>query len=131
MTECERATLPPDTYYTPERIDAILRQWPAFVSRSEGMRSTQPDALRPAKGRRGDALRSADTCADVSKAMVLALSVGGLEWRTVELRRLGWTFGQMAASLHLGKQTVYEAYQLALIKMAVCLGWEPPSEEPE
>ncbi len=119
-----------ETYYDPQRIDSILKNWPAFVSRSEGMRSTQPEALRPAKGRRGDALRSADVTADVSQAMVACLSVGGAGWRAVEARRWGWTFGMIAVRYHVTKQSIHESYWLAITQMAAFLGWvEPPKDE--
>jgi hypothetical protein len=126
ISEGKRWAVDDDTYscwYTPETIDRILRNWPVYVSRSQHLGHANADAHRPAKGKRGDALRSADLTADVSKAMVAVLLIGGLEWRTVELRRHGHTFGQMASALHVGKQTVYDGYQIALVKMAGYLGW--------
>lgn len=112
-----------ETYYSPERIDQILRQWPAFTSRAENLHSTLPEALRPTKGRTSDPLRSADTCADIAQAMVACLSVGGAGWRAVEARRWGWTFGMMAIRYHVTKQSIHESYWLALKQMAAFLGW--------
>lgn len=112
-----------DSFYSPERIDQILRQWPAYESRAQGYRSPHPDALRPSKGPVVSGNVTAAICADIAQAMVTCLAIGGQEWRTVELRRVGYTFGQIAATLHVGKQTAHEAYWVAVGRMALFLGW--------
>ena len=116
-------------YYTPERIDQILRQWPAYESRAEGYRSPLPDALRPSKGPVLSGSVTSAICADLGRAMVQALLIGSLEWRTVEYRRLGYTFGMMARDLHLGKQTAHNSYWSGVERMAVCLGWVAEEEK--
>lgn len=124
----------PDSYYTPERIDRILRDWPAYESRAEHVASSWPDAHRPARGGgKSDTLVSADVCADIASAMVASLEVGSIEWKTIEYRRQGWTFGRMGSELHMAKQSAWERYQAALVKMATALGWreETPDLTPD
>jgi hypothetical protein len=112
-----------ESFYSPSRIDSILKSWPAYESRAQGYRSPHPDALRPSKGPVVSGNVTAAICADITQAMVACLSVGGIEWRTVEYRRLGWTFGMMGHELHMTKQSAHERYWLAITQMAVCLGW--------
>ncbi len=112
-----------DSYYTPERIDQILRQWPAYESRAEGYRSPMPDALRPSKGPVLSGSVTSAICADISQAMVSALEVGSVGWRTVTLRRCGWSFGMMGRDLHMAKQSAWEQYQKSISMMARVLGW--------
>jgi hypothetical protein len=122
-----------EQYYSPERIDAILKAWPAYESRAQGYRSTLPDALRPSRGPVISGNVTAAICADILQALVACCDVGGVEWRTVQYRRQGWTFGQMAHDLHVGKQTAHAAYWAAITRMAMGLGWVPEDEgaEPE
>lgn len=117
-----------DTYYTPERIDRILREWPRYESQAENCRSTLPDALRPAHGNRADPLVWADVRADVERAMVMSLRQWSLEWNTVDHVRRGYSLNTVATTLRLRKADVLAAYERACLQMATYLGWIAPRE---
>ena len=112
------------SYYTPERINTILRNWPRYQSQAEGCRSTAPDALRPAKGRRGDQLSGADIRADIERAMVAVLPYHSLEWRVVVHIMQGASLARMQAPLGVRDAAISGAYDDACQRMAVFLGWE-------
>jgi hypothetical protein len=118
-----------ECHYSPEVIDRVLKAWPAYESRAEGYRSSLPDALRPSHAPVMSGNDGAVICADIAHAMVACLEIGGVEWRTVEARRLGASFGQMAADLHVGKQTAHAAYWQGITRMAQHLGWVAPRDE--
>lgn len=112
-----------ESYYTPERINTILRNWPRYQSQAEGCRSTAPDALRPAKGKRGDQLAGADVVADVEKALVSVLVQWGIEYTVVVSVMRGYSLTRIAGCYQIGKGRVVEAYDAGCVKMASYLGW--------
>lgn len=112
------------SYYTPERIDTILRNWPRYQSQAEGCRSSAPDALRPARGKRSDQLASADTVADIEVAIVMTLPRWSLAWQTVDHVQRCFSLTQVASTLHIRKEDVLHAYDEATKSLAIYLGWE-------
>lgn len=116
-----------DKFYSPEKIDQVLRSWPAYVSQAENIHSTLPEALRPSKGRAGDSLRHADILADLTRAVLATVEVDSLEWRLIEGRTRCLSFGMMAVQLRIPKTTIYRHYEAAVLRIALFLGWQ---EEP-
>lgn len=118
----------PETYYTPEQIDRILRAWPRYQSAAEGCRSSLPDALRPSQGRHGDPLAAADTVADIERAMIAVVVYYSLEWRVVVHIMQGSSLARMQAPLGVRDAAISAAYDVACRRMALFLGWVEATE---
>lgn len=117
------------SYYSPTRIDHILREWPRYQSDAEGCRTSVPDAHRHGKGQRHDALRAADIVADIERAIAICLRQWSLEWNAVDHVQRGYSLSQVAATLRLRKDDVLHAYDAATTRMAGYLGWvEEPTD---
>lgn len=116
-------------YYTPARLDSLLRDWPALTSEAESPSAPQyvSSGAQPAKGGFKDRKRAAVIVADVERSM-LVLRVWSLEWNLIDHVRRGYSFDRICEALHIGKQTAHSGYWLAVERMAVALGWEPPKE---
>jgi len=56
-------------YYSPARIDRLLRAWPQLVAQAEGLHSPTLDAFRPARGKPTDPMAAADVVADLTCAL--------------------------------------------------------------
>lgn len=91
-----------DTYYSPARLDGILRRWPEWLALAETPRSARhlndpacqpgracsygaPVGIRDSKGHHHDQLRGADVVADVERAWG-SLRYGSLEWQVINYR---------------------------------------------
>ena len=142
VAKVERVQPAADRYYTVERIDHWLRNWPLLVSLAETPRSSRhyltmehrlrrgpcPEEQRvgQAGGYHGDPLQYADILADIEQAWVHLK--GGQRWSAefavVEytMQRRSWS--ELAAAWRVGKEVVAAAYERALVMMAEYLGWK-------
>lgn len=118
-----------ELWYTPERIDRILKEWPAYESQAQGYRASLPDALRPSHGPVVSGNVGACVLADVARAMLAVVEVDSLEWRVLEGRTRCLTFRAIADQLRIPKSTAHETYQRTVLRMAIFLGWEEPSPD--
>lgn len=117
-----------ELYYTPERVDRILRNWPRYQAAAEGLRSSLPDSLRPARGKRSDRLGGADIVADVERALALAVRPHTLEYAVLIFVMRGNSLTQIAFYVTRRKREVLEAYDGGVRALANALGWRevPP-----
>lgn len=136
-----------EPYYTADRLDGWLRDWPLLVSLAETPRSSThhlrpghadhdgPCLDSPRSGRGGGLPRGgcwADVVADIEVA-ILQLRPYGLQWGVVDLRRrTGASLGEIARGMRVRKAVVCEAYRAALEAMAAHLEpGEQLTREPE
>jgi hypothetical protein len=112
--------------YSPERIARLLRDWEALLARAEGGHARPPDAGRPARGRRGDALAAADVVADIEWAIARCFRDNCLELRAVRCVQEGRTLSVVALALNVRKENVLVAYHTACQRLARTLGWDEP-----
>ena len=135
--------LPPDSYYTPARIDRWLREWPLLCSLAETPRSSRhyltlehqylqgrpcPPERRlhqRGTGYHGDTLEYADVQSDLEKAWV-SLKAGqrwSIEFLVVEHTMKGRLLWEMAEAWGSSVLSVRVAYERAVRMMAQELGW--------
>lgn len=119
-----RAMAEPETYWTPERVDQMVRRYQELSARAESPSapSYQATGYQPAKGPKLDHHRITVIIADLDKAM-LVLRAYGAQWTITDYRKRGFTFEQIGGALSLSKQTCWEHYQKATVRMAEALGW--------
>lgn len=124
-------------YYTPSRIDWLLRNWGNLEALAEspstayGLTYKEPTPATPNVGARqagfsGDKLGWACVRADVEKAWRTLL---GDSFMVVQYVMFGYTLSGIAEGKRWGKQRVVDAYHEGRDRMAASLGWEPPTDE--
>lgn len=127
------------SYYTPDRIDWLLRNFAAVRAYAETPRTARQllDPYRPGptptnprsarqRGHHADPMRGADLVADIERAHQGLPA--GLGRDVVYWRQWGYSLGAIAEGLHHSKRDVVAANQGALRCMAVTLGWVDPDE---
>lgn len=127
-------------YYTPERIDRWLREWPLLQSLAETPRSSRhylthehgthkgpctEDAHFEQRGNayHGDDLDYADIQADIERAWIHLRGRWSIYFQVVEWRMRGKTLAEIAEGFCIRKEVACQAYACAKAEMARHLGW--------
>lgn len=121
---CAVAEIEPELYWTPERVDSVVRRYAELQARAESpsLPVIEASGYQPPKGKKSDRHFASVLIADIDKAR-LVLRPYGAQWLIVDYRCRGFTFEQIGGSLQRSKQSVWEQYQKAIIRMAEALGW--------
>lgn len=134
----------PDDYYSPERIDWCLRQWPLVCSLAETPSTSRHhldsdhkkdgpclDSVRSGSGGRApDAMSWVDVRADIHRAY-MQLATGSTERRVV-WERISNGGSLRVVALRMGSRysLVLDAYATATARMAAYLGYVAADDEP-
>lgn len=138
-------TLVSDTYYSPERIDRWLRQWPLLCSLAETPNTSRHhldsehhkpgpclDGIRHGSGGRiPDTLSWADVRADLDRAYA-QLAIGSIERRVVwERMHRPASLDNIARRMTARASIVRESYRSACVRMSLYLGYVLEHDEAE